>query len=408
MDKLDYAKFLNLRGLIYFENGYNSKALNSYNLAGVNFKEISEDPFDPFTINNKYDEILGMCYFSDNFEILKNDILDLIAMSLLLGNDYLIIKGFYSLASLHNLAGNFRHAFIFAKHTLELAKKKNFHSDFLVNRLIYIYLLNNEKNMKSLKKDLIIKKIDSENDNIITKKLHQMEQSLDFKNQDQSINQTTEEININNLSKEKEVVENINIFRNPLHTSMIFYLFSDLSFSERNLQKGLYFIERSIENMEKNELNELHLILFYIKKWIILSNMGREANSEYLIEFSQKLINLLYHTDSLKNLEYLRYIQTNSSALDPPRQDLVNEIIKKTRKVNDVNNINSLLQKYYNLISLINSKGGVPEIIEIYREFDVLEKQIFENKESELRRDLKDNLIFSNLKSVLKSNKTIN
>ena len=117
INKLDYAKFLNLKGYIYMENGYNSKALTNFNLGSLNFKEISQDPYDPFLINNMYDEIIGNILYIENFEEAKDKLVDLISVSLLLDNNYLIFKGYTCLTNIYNISGNYRRAFILAKYT---------------------------------------------------------------------------------------------------------------------------------------------------------------------------------------------------------------------------------------------------------------------------------------------------
>jgi len=405
-DKLDYAKFLNLRGLIYMENGYNSKALTNFNLANINFKEVSQDPFDPYLINNKYDQIVGMCLFTDNFYELKNELLELISMSQLLNIDYLIIKGFVSLSNFYGYSGNFRHSFNFSRYAWELIKKKNFNSNLLINKMLYLSILNIELSRNTVWKDEIFKKINSENNSIIKQTFDDVHNFLivnQLKTQNPHVDKTDKEKNNNkNSEEEKEKMDKTNVYRNPIHVSQILYFYGDYFFSTRSLYKGLYFTEKAIEYLEKNNYFDLHLILYYIKKWVILSHMGREDTAEYIIEYSQKLINQYYSPDSLKNLEYLRYVQIYSATCDPPRIDIVNEIIKKTKKVQEVDNVNSLLTKFYNILSLLNCRAGVPELIEIYKEFDKLEKLIFDNKITELRTDLKWMLRMSRMSSIMK------
>jgi len=397
-NKLDYAKFLNLRGLIYYENGYNSKAISNFSLATINFKELSQDPFDPFLINNRFDEIVGTCLFSNNLEKLKIEILELISMSQLLNNDYLIIKGFISLANIYTQAGNFRQGYYIAKYAWDFAKKKNFHSDFLIGKLIYLYMINIQFVKNTVWKDDVFKKINSENNDLIKNKFKDLEEELKL---NININKDSKEDNKNNNNKQEEKLTNV--FQHPIHISQSLYFCSDYFYRQRNLYKSLFLLERAIETLEKHNYQDIHLVLYYIKKWVILNDMGRESVAEHLVEYSQKLINLIYSSDSIKNLDYLRFIQINSSLLEPPRQDIVEEIIRKTKRVNEVDNINNLLNRYYNIISLINIKSGVPELIDIYKEFDRLEKEIFCGKVSELRTDLKWTLILSRLGSVLKA-----
>jgi len=403
---LDYAKFLNLRGLIYYENGYNAKAITNFNLASISFKELSQDPFDPYLINNRYDEIVGICLFSNKIDDLKNEILELISKSQLLNNNFLIIKGFLSLANIYTIAGNFRQGYQIANYTWNLAKKKKFHSDFLIGRIIYLYMINIQLNKNTIFKDEVFQKINSENNDLLKNYFIQLEDKLklntdrDSKEKDMN-NQENEPQNKNENMNSNEKLTNI--FQHPLYISQALYFSSDYFYSKRKLYKSLFLIEKAIEYLEKNNFNDVHLILYYVKKWIILNQMGREATSEYIVEYTQKLISQFYNSDSTKNLEYLRYIQINSSTLEPPRQDIVNEIASKTKRVNELNNVNGLLNRYFNIISLINIKSGIPELIDRYTEFDELEKEIFSGKISELRTDLKWTLIFSKLGNVLKA-----
>ncbi len=404
-DKFDYAKFLNLRGLIFYENGYHSKSLSNLNLASINFKEISQDPFDPFLINNRLDESLGMSLYCTNVEESKNQILELISMSQLLNNDFLIIKGFLTLSNFYANVGNFRQGFAIARFTWDLAKKKKFDSEFLISRLVYTYVVYQEMKKETALKDEVLLKINMENNDYFKNKIKEYEDQLTetmkiSKKSCETSHKEENEVNsnINNNNKQTK----FNLYKHPLHLSQVFYCYGDYFFQTRRFCKGLFFIDKAIEILEKNNHQDLHLVLYYVKKWTVLNNMGREASGDYLIENTQKIINKLYGSDSFKNLEYLRFLQMNSSKMNPPRQDIVNEIIKKTKRINDLEDINSLLSKFYNIQSLVNCKAGVPEIIEIYREFNKLEKKIFNNKPSELRADMKASLIIGGFRSVLK------
>jgi len=397
MDKFDYAKFLNLKGVILYENGYHSKALNYFNLASINFKEISQDPYDPFLINNKFDEILGTSFFCSNFNETKNEILELISMSQLLNNDYLIIKGFLTLSSFYCNVGNFRHGFGIVKYTLDLVKNKNFKSDFIMNRLIYLYVLCYAVQKKSFSKDEIFSKINNENNDLMKNQLKELKENLKLnKKISNFINENDDK------NKESNEFKEFNLYQHPLHIAQVLYCYGDKLFKMREMYKGLFFIDKAIEHLEKNNYHDIHLVLYYVKKWVILSNMGREATAEHLIEHTQKLINKLYGYDSLMSLEYLRYLQINSSNVEPPRTDIINEIIKKTKRVNDVDNANSLVTKFFNILSLANARSGYPEIMEIYKEFDQLEKKIFDNKPTEMRADIKTNFVMLRLTAILR------
>lgn len=405
LDQFDYAKFLNLRGLIFYENGYNSIALTNFNLAAINFKELTQDPFDPFLINNKFDEILGKSLFCSNFEESKNEILELISMSQLLNNDFLVIKGFLTLSNFYAVVGNYRQGFAIARYAWDLSKKKNFKSDFVVSRIIYTYMLYNELQKKTALKDEVFLKVNSENNDFIKNQFKELEEQLKLKRKpSQKASESSEkaEKEEENNSKNDDKQKEFNLYKHPLHLAQILYLYGDYFYQTRSLYKSLFFLDKAIEILEKNNYQELHLVLYYVKKWVVLNHMGREATADHLMEHTQKLINKLYGPDSLKNLEYLRFVQINSSNTQPPRQDIVNEIIKKTQKVNDVENVNSFLTKFFNVLSLVNSKAGVPEIIEIYKEFDKLEKKIFGNKQTDLGADVKTNLILRRLRAVLK------
>lgn len=403
-DKLDYAKFLNLRGVIFYENGYISKALSNFNLAAINFKELSQDPYDPFIINNKFDEILGTSFFCNNLFETKNEIFELISMSQLLNNDFLIIKGFFILSSFYCNIGDFRYGFGLTKYTWDLAKKKKFHSDFIMNRLVYLYTLYIHINRNTILKDEIFSKINTENNDIVKNKLKELSFNLEISKKLTINNKSEHDSNPNTKEKSNDNgIEDTNkessLFQNPLHVSQVFYCISDTFLKKRELYKSLFFIEKAIEHLEKNNYIEIHLVFYYIKKWSILNEMGRESIAEHLIGQTQKLINKMYGSDSMKNLEYLRYLQITSSHVNPPRLDIIDEIIKKTKRVNDVDNVNSFKTKFYNICSLAIANGNYVEIKEIYDEFKRLEKMIFENKISEMGADIKTNFAFLKLKN---------
>jgi hypothetical protein len=398
--KFDYAKSLNLRGLIYLENGYNSKAINYFKLAEINFKEISEDPFDPFILNNKLDEIVAMIFFTNNFEELRNLTLNIISQAKLLDNDFLYFKGLLSLVHLHNFSGNIRHAYTLADYSLKLAEKKNFTDNFIISKLLYIYISNISFNKKIYSKNNYIKKINKECGNIIIEKINEFKE-IKKDNENSNKNKNSENLNKNNP---KDDIIKLNGYNNNNLIALIFYKFSDFYFLNGKLAQSLFFIENAISHLEQKNLKEINLVNFYIKKWAILSYMGRENTSEYLIEFTQKLINKFYTSDSLKNLEYLRFIQITSSILSPPRDEIVNEIIKKTKKVNDIGNINNLLQKYFNIISTINIGANIPDLVENYKEFNYLQNEIFQGKHNELRKDIKDTVMLSGLGKILRAN----
>ena len=389
-EKFDFAKSLNLRGFIYLENGYNSKAINYFKLAEINFKEISEDPFDPFILNNKLDEIVGMIYFTNNFEELRHLILNIISQAKLLDNEFLYFKGLLSLVHLHNFSGNLRHAYTLADYSLKLAEKKNFTDNFIISKLLYIYI-SNISYKKNFLKDNYIKKINKECRNIIIEKINEYTEIKNGNNLNKYSNNENNKENKDN--KENNI--KLNGYNNQNIIALIFYKYSNFNFYKGNLDQSLFFIENAIYHLESNNLKEINLVLFYIKKWLILSNMGRESTSEYLVEYTQKLINKFYTSDSLKNLEYLRYIQITSSIICPPRDEIVNEIIKKTKKVNEIGNINNLLQKYFNIISMINVGTDFLLLVENYKEFNNLQNEIFQGKHNELRKDINDTLLFT-------------
>ena len=79
------------------------------------------------------------------------------------------------------------------------------------------------------------------------------------------------------------------------------------------------------------------------------------------------------------------------------------EILRKTKKVSEEVNCNSVLQKFFNIvINVRNNESNISEVFNLYEDFLANNSKYF-SKDSEVSFDLKEILKSSNLGFVYKN-----
>ena len=295
-------------------------------------------------------------------------------------NTYLIFKGYTYLSLLHFHSGNHRSAKALAKYALQNLDKnerKNLISDSIILKNILIYINTRYASGKNINKD---------------KHFLNFEKDLDYHLESLKINDAE------NLSKP-------NLLKMELYASKL-YQEAEFSLNMNSLFYTLEKINKGINYLEENKYRNNYLAHLYLKKWAIEIFLGREATSSYYLEESQKIINSCYSVDSFKNIDFLRNLIVNALNIYPPKIDLAKEILRKTKKVTEEINCNSLQQKFYNIAVSLRTHTGVAEVFNLYEDILNTNRKYF-NKDSELIFELKDILKSSKLAFIYKNKQDI-
>jgi len=382
--ELDIAKIYNLKGLILLENGYFTKSQKYFKNASSLFSEsLNNNTFHPLYLNNHYDEIYSNIYSSPDFDSLKNNLLEIIAKSKLIKNSYLIFKGYTYLALIHMHSGNQRSAKALAKFgisQLTNEQRKQVISNIITLKCLLLYINTNKQKIK--------------NDKIVLNYEKELKQNLNFNNVKNKLDSEKQEDkdNLNKLSS--QIL--LELFANKAYKE------TELSLSFNTLYKNLEKINDGIKYLEENNYNDNFLAMLYLKKWSIEILLGREATANLYLDESQKIINTSYGVDSFKNIEFLRSLIINSLNIYPPKIDIAKEILRKTRKITDEVNCNSLQQKFFNIAFNLRTQTGVSEVFNLYEDILNTNSKYFK-KDSEVIFDIKDMLKSSRLAFVYKN-----
>jgi hypothetical protein len=370
----EYLKFLNLKGMILLENGYFTQSNKYFNLCSSHFNRVCKNSFHPLFLNNKLDEIYSQMYSSSNFMKLKENLLKTIAKSILIENDYLVFKGYVYLSQININSGNHRasKAIIdFAYSKLNSSNKNLIMDNHIFYKSINLYILT----LKNFKNDKILKNFEN----------HILAQnSKEF--------------------KEGKANNNIKVQYSELeYLANKAYYESQYSIDVNKINTSLKKINETIELLEKNDYEENLLAFLYLKKWAFENIIGREAISNFFIDESQRIIKNCYMADSIKNIEFLRALIINSININPPKIDIAFEILRKTKKLTEEVNCNSVLHKFFNIvINVRNNQSNVSEIFNLYEDFLANNSKYF-SKDSEVSFDLKEILKSSKLGFVYKN-----
>ena len=370
----EYLKFLNLKGIILLENGYFTKSTKYFNLCNTHLNRICNNTFHPLYLNNKLDELYSQMYSSSNFLKLKENLLKSIAKSTLIENDYLVFKGYVYLSLIYMNSGNHRasKAIIdYAYSKLNSSNKKQIMNNHIFNKLISLYIstlknFKNDKILKSFEKDILAQ-------------------------------------NSKAINEGKENNKNKIPFSELEYYAMKAYYETQYSINMNTLNNSLEKINQTIDLLEKNDYEENLLALLYLKKWAFENIIGREATSNYYLDESQRIIKNCYLPDSIKNIEFLRATMINSINIYPPKTDIAFEILRKTKKVTEEVNCNSVLHKFFNIvINVRNNQSNISEIFNLYEDFLTNNSKYF-SKDSEVSFDLKEILKSSKLGFVYRN-----
>jgi len=374
---MDIAKIYNLKGLVLIENGYFTKSQKYFKNASLLFSEsFNNNVFHPLFLNNQYDNIYSNIYSSNDFNLLKNNLLEIIAKSKLIKNPYLVFKGYTYLSLIYMHSGNIRSAKAFAKFgfsQLTSNEKQEIISNPIMLKCILIYIGTN----KNLKKDKIVKNYLKDLENY-------------FNTNDNNINKINSQSSIINSQIQLEIL------------AYKTYQDTEYSLNPNNLYESLEKINLAIKNLEEKNLRDSFLALLYLKRWAFEILLGREATAGFYLDESQKIINSSYGVDSYKNIEFLRSMIINSLNIYPPKIDLAKEILRKTKKITEEVNCNSLQQKFFNFAVSIRMQSGVSEIFNLYEDILTTNSKYFKS-DSELLFDIKDMLKASKLGFVYKN-----
>lgn len=384
-NQLEIAKIYNLKGLILLENGYFTRSQKYFKNAAALFSDsLNNNPFHPLVLNNQYDDLYSNAYSTSDFESLKNSLLELIAKSQMIENSYLVFKGYTYLSLLFAHSGNHRSAKALAKYCLNQlpsALRREMITNTITLKCLLLYVSSN----KNIKKDRFYASCEKELKNSL---------STLVKNE----NNYTKDKNINNVDNEKKVSSQI---------ELELYAFKTLQEAEFSLNfNTLYFnlekLNNGIKLLNESNYRDSHLALLYLRKWAMEILLGREATAGHYLEESQKIINSSYNVDSYKNIEFLRSMIINALNIYPPKIDLAREILRKTKKITEEVNCNSLQQKFLNIAVNLRTQTGVSEIFNLYEDILNTNSKYFK-KDSEIMFDIKDMLKASRLGFVYKN-----
>lgn len=386
-DQLEVAKIYNLKGLILLENGYFTKSQKYFkNASGIFADTLSNNPFHPLVLNNQYDELYSNAYLTSDFEALKNSLLELIARSQMIENSYMVFKGFTYLSLLFAHSGNHRGAKALAKYSLNQlpsALRREMISNAITLKCLLLYVNTN----KNLKKDKFYASCEKELKNSLL--------AISAKREKKFIANTNNENNVNNV---KQLSSQIELELLAYKT----YQEAEFSLNFNTLYLSLDKLNSGIKNLEENNYRDSHMAMLYLKKWAIEILLGREATAGHYLDESQKIINSSYSVDSYKNIEFLRSMIINALNVYPPKIDLAREILRKTKKITEEVNCNSLQQKFLNIAVNLRTQTGVSEIFNLYEDILNTNAKYFK-KDSEIMFDIKDMLKASRLGFVYKN-----
>lgn len=392
-NELELAKLYNLKGLILIENGYFTRSQKYFKNASALFSNCLSNQLHPLLINNQYDDLYSNAYSTNDFESLKNNILELIAKSKLIENNYLVFKGYTYLSMLFAHCGNHRSAKALVKYSLNQLPKtlrKEFISNAIMLKCLLLYVQMN----KNFKKDKFYQSYEKQ----LIAALATADSVSSVNHSKQNITESIADAkNISNITdnKVKSQIE-LEIFANKSYQEAEFSLsFNTLFFSMEKLNSA-------IKHLESCNYRGSNLALLYLKKWAIEILSGREATASFYLDESQRIINSSYSPDSYKNIEFLRSMIINSLNVYPPKVELAKEILRKTKKITDEVNCNSLQQKFLNIAVNLRTQTGVSEIFNLYEDILNTNYKYFK-KDTEIMFDIKDMLKSSRLGFVYKN-----
>lgn len=349
----DKCMYLNIVSNINLENGYINKA-KSLNEESLKILDKLTHHLDPLYICTKLDSYNITANTHNNFNDMKQGIIEEICKSILINQYDITCIGYMKLSNIYYLNGMERSANIHAKNALIIYQQNNLNDHFILSKILELILLT---------ETLTPLFHNSYNDfnNIVSKYI------------------TNQYDNISNNNK-----------ISPLPLSM-FYFYKSRFTKNASLHKRIQYINQSIDILLDNGIHQSRwLARYYIEKWLLFDKIGREDIAGYYEKEALKIIDETYTKNSVEILKFnmliiieLASIQDVKKCNEYYTRNISLMKIHKFKKVN----IFTLLNRYAIVILSVLNKESIPDIIAKYQEFYFQHKILF-GKESELLFEL--------------------
>jgi len=319
-------------------NGYFNKAMKNINKSIEILKENNYSYYDPLMIALRLEKNHIEAYNVENYSNLYNSFIEEISNGYLVEDPSIIITGYLYLMKFYNNFNFYARSNTVLDMTYETNKKFKIQNTFVKDSLIHNYMMcmYRGRNKKSF----------------------------------------------------------IAMHSNPAKIQLLYELRSLIeiySLDPLKFYKLLDKLNQTIDYFELNEPNDPLIWQFYIKKWVVMHRLGREATACHYYEKSKNYINENINlTDSYLSTDF--YKDAIFECVTYQELNLAYEIFKKNVKISPKMNCLNLIYKSFNTQFAAMVKAYPIEVQEKLEDFVKSHDKYFGNQENEMKK-----LVYNNL-----------